>query len=180
MRTALKNKQELKYALYHERQEIYQTDAEGNIVYTEVDGERVPVLEGYSENFYDAPVDFIGNIMPVGSESYARGNVAIYRAYGIDVSAYDALILMNRGELPITESSLIWEWNEPTSRNTDDYFINDVDNNEIISDEESDGVQPSAGELQVWDETTADYIVKRVASTQHITLYLLSRMNHNG
>ena len=46
MRTALKNKQRLKYALYHERQEIYQTDSEGNIVYTEVDGERVPVLEG--------------------------------------------------------------------------------------------------------------------------------------
>lgn len=113
MRTALKNKQKLKYALYHERQEIYQTDSEGNIVYTEVDGERVPVLEGYSEHFYDKPVDFIGNIMPVGSESYARGNVAIYRAYGIDISAYDALILMNRGELPITESSLIWEWHEP-------------------------------------------------------------------
>ena len=179
MRTALKNKQKLKYALYHERQEIYQTDAEGNIVYTEVDGERVPVLEGYSDHFYDAPVDFIGNIMPVGSESYARGNVAIYRAYGIDISAYDALILMNRDELPITESSLIWEWREPKKRITDDYFISDTDH-DVISDEETDGVQPSAGDMEVWDETTADWIVKRVASTQNITLYLLSRMNSNN
>ena len=31
MRTALKNKQKLKYALYHERQEIYQTDSEGKL-----------------------------------------------------------------------------------------------------------------------------------------------------
>lgn len=179
MRTALKNKQKLKYALYHERQEIYRTDAEGNIVYTEVDGERVPVSEGYSEHFYDEPVDFIGNIMPVGSESYARGNVAIYRPYGIDVSAYDALILMNRGELPITESSLIWEWHEPSKRITDDYFIEDADD-DVVDDEQPEGIQPTADSIEVWDETTADWIVKRVASTQNITLYLLSRMNHNG
>ena len=86
---------------------------------------------------------------------------------------------MNRGELPITESSLIWEWHEPKTRITDDYFISDTDH-DVISDEETDGVQPSAGDMEVWDETTADWIVKRVASTQNITLYLLSRMNSNG
>ena len=168
MRTALKNKQDLKYALYHNRQEIYRTDSEGNVVYTEIDGERVPITEGYSEHYYDNPVDFIGNIMPVGSESYARGNVAIYRAYGIDVSAYDALILMNRGELPITESSLIWEWSDPVMRTTSDYSIGDGNS------------ETDSGDLRVLDESSADYIVKRVASTQNITLYLLSRMNHNG
>ena len=61
MRMALKNKQRMYYALYREPQTVYQKDAEGNILYTEVDGDRVPVMTGDSESFYDEPVEFIGN-----------------------------------------------------------------------------------------------------------------------
>lgn len=179
MRTALKNKQRLKYALYNERQPVYELDSDGNPLYTEIDGQQVPVLAGYDERFYSEPVDFIGNIMPVGSESYARGNVAKYLPFGIDVSAYDALILMNRGEVPLTESSLIWYDTTPTQREAVDTFIDD-ESYEAILDGGTEGIEPSDGTITVWDETTADYMVKRVASSQNITLYLLQRMNHNG
>lgn len=178
MRTALKNKQKLKYALYHERQAAYETDDNGDIIYTEVDGERIPVESGYAEHFYDEPVDFIANIMPVGSESYARANVAKYVPYGINISDYNSLILVNRGEFPITESSLIWFDHTPTTRTARDYFVTDDETGEVISDSVPDGIEPSSEDLTVWDETTADFIVKRVASSQNITLYLLQGMNH--
>ena len=181
MRMALKNKQRMYYALYREPQTVYQKDAEGNVLYTEVDGDRVPVMTGDSESFYDERVEFIGNFVPVGSESYARGNVAIYRPYGIDISAYDALILMKRGELPLTESSLIWLDSAPRQRVADDVFIEDNAGESVLDESsENDEVEPSDSTLTVWDETSADYFVKRVASTQNNTLFLLQRINHNG
>ena len=181
MRMALKNKQRMYYALYREPQTVYEKDAEGNILYTEVDGERVPVMTGDAERIYDVPVEFIGNFVPVGSESYARGNVAIYRPYGIDIAAYDALILMKRNELPLTESSLIWLDTPPTQRITDDDFIEDGSGQNILDDTaDNEEIEPSESTQIVCDETSADYFVKRVASTQNNTLFLLQRINHNG
>ena len=40
MRTASKNKQKLKYALYGKVIEEYETDINGNVVYVEIDGEQ--------------------------------------------------------------------------------------------------------------------------------------------
>lgn len=177
MRTALKNKQRMKYALYLSGSPVYERDENGEVLYTQIDGQDVPVLSGYSERIYGDPVDFIGNFMPVGSESYARGNYALYKAYGIDISSYDALILMNRGELPLTESSLIWFDSLPSYRDSEDAFLTD-ENGDTIADDSDSLINPSADAITVWDETTADYLVKRVASTQNITLYLLTRMNH--
>ena len=181
MRMALKNKQRLKYALYHEPKTVYQKDSEGNVLYTEVDGERVPVMTGYTESLYDAPVSFIGNIIPIGSESYARGNYALYLPYGINLNSYDALIVMKRGELPLTESSLIWYDSTPLQRVTDDDFIEDNGGQNVLDESsDNDDIEPDVPTRNVWDETTADYLVKHVASSQNNTLFLLQRINHNG
>ena len=45
MRTLSKNKQKLKYALFNNVIEEYETDINDNIVYVEVDGEQIPVIK---------------------------------------------------------------------------------------------------------------------------------------
>ena len=152
-RTALKNKQNLMYSLLGEPEPVYLTDSEGNIITTDVNGTQVPVEEGFNEPVYGEPVSFVANIMPVGSESYARGNVAVPKAYGIDISEYDALILARRYEFPLTETSIVWHESVPQYK--------------------------TVGNTRVVDKNSADYQVKRVASSQNITLILLNRINHS-
>lgn len=174
MRTALKNKQRLKYSLQGSTKPIYLVE-DGEIVTTEVDGTSVPVEAGYSNLIYQNPVDFIGNFIPVGSESYARGNVAVAKAYGMDISAYDALILMKAGELPVTETSVIWKTSAPTYKTIKNAIL--LDENGDETSDVSEAV--SVGDLQAVDENSADYIVKRVATSMNICLILLRRMNTN-
>ena len=175
MRTALKNKQNLKYSNLGEERPLY-TIEDGKIVTTEIDGVETPVSAGYTSPIYDEPVDFIGNIIPVGSESYARGNVAVANAYGIDISAYDALILMNAHELPVTETSVIWHRSEPKYKTLENAVMVDENGDETFNPSEA----VSVTDMDVVDENSADYIVKRVATSMNITLILLRRMNDNA
>lgn len=175
MRTALKNKQRLKYSLLGEQKPIYVVEND-NVLTTEVDGTVEAVVKGYSNNIYEEPVDFIGNIVPVGSESYARGNIAKILPYGIDISAYDAIILMNKDEIPVTETSVIWHRSEPAYKTIKDAVL--VDDN---GDEVDDPLDATAVvDLQTVDENSANYLVKRVATSQHISLILLKRINENA
>lgn len=103
MRTLRKNKQKLKYSLYKGRTLDYERDKKGNIVYGE-DGK--PILSGNNINFYDLPVDFLGNI------SFASGEV-VAEAYGLSTSDYDSKIVMAKGAIPIDETSLIFYESEP-------------------------------------------------------------------
>lgn len=175
MRTALKNKQNLMYSNLGKTKPLYVVE-DGHILTTEIDGTVIPVSAGYSNPVYEEPVAFIGNIIPVGSESYARGNVAVPMAYGIDISAYDALILMKAFELPVTETSVIWHRSEPKHKVMKDVVMLDENGNE--TDDPSEAV--TVGDADVVDENSADYIVKRVATSQNITLILLRRMNTNA
>mgnify|MGYP007038179867 CR=1 FL=1 len=177
MRTALKNKQNLKYSLIGDAQPIYAVK-NGELVFTEVKGQRVPAKAGYTEPIYGEAVPFIGYITPIGSESYARGNVAYARAYGIDISAYDALILMKNGEIPVTETSVIWHKSQPKHKVIKNVLLLDSDGEAI---EDSDSCEAIfAADMTVIDENSADYIVKRVASSMNITLILLRRLNQDG
>ena len=69
--------------------------------------------------------------------------------YGIDKSEYDAIIIMQNGELPITETSLIW-----------------LESPVVYKDVEN----------KIVDANSADYRVKKVSPSLNQTKYLLERI----
>lgn len=114
MRTLLKNKQSMKYALQIGEVPIYNRDENGEIIYEcyedsdgniiyylDENGNKIPSETGEYEVGYSEPCEFFGNIAMSGGEAEAV-------EYGIDVSAYDATLVMEKGVLPIDETSLIW------------------------------------------------------------------------
>ena len=101
MRCLLKNKQKMYYALYTESTET----TTGNTII--IDGEEVEVEYGSTAQEYTEPVEFKGNIAFTGGDVYET-------EYGIDKSKYSAVLVMNKGEIPIDEHSLIWYDTPPT------------------------------------------------------------------
>lgn len=142
MRLLEKNKQDLKYALQVGEVPIYERDEEGNIIYIEVDGQKVPVETGETEVGYAKPVDFRGNIAMSGGEAEAK-------SFGVDISEYDAILLMEKDRIPIDETSLIWHMSEVK-----------------YADEQN----------TIVDKKSADYTVKRVQTSINFTRYLLKRI----
>lgn len=142
MRLLEKNKQDLKYALQVGEVPVYERDENGNIIYIEVDGQKVPVETGETEIGYSNPVDFRGNIAMSGGEAEAK-------SFGVDISDYDAILLMENGKIPIDESSLIWHTSE----------VKYIDKQNTVVDRKS-----------------ADYTVKRVQPSLNFTRYLLKRI----
>lgn len=110
MRSLRKNQQRLYYATYSDQILVYKRDRDGNIIYTELDGEQIPVKLGTVAG-YNEPVIFYANIAMSGGEAEAK-------EYGFDIGAYQAVIVTADKSLPITESSLIWHTTEP-QRNAD-------------------------------------------------------------
>ena len=102
MRTLRKNKRKIYYALKTAIAAISSTDT------ITVDGETVYVDEGDYGLSYDTPVEFLGNISFSGGDSTDV-------EFGLDMSAYDAIIVSNKKAIPITETSLIWFETEPPS-----------------------------------------------------------------
>lgn len=101
MRTSNKNKQTLYYALQSdEKLPIYDG------FYTDEDGNQYPLDTGEKEYVYFEPVAFKGNIAMSGGESEAA-------EFGLNLSDYNAVLVMNKSEIPITETSLIWFENKP-------------------------------------------------------------------
>ena len=101
MRTSNKNKQTLYYALQSdEKLPIYDG------FYTDEDGNQYHLDTGEKEYVYLEPVAFKGNIAMSGGESEAA-------EFGLNLSDYNAVLVMNKSEIPITETSLIWFENKP-------------------------------------------------------------------
>lgn len=142
MRLLEKNKQNLKYALQVGEVPVYERDEDGNIIYIEVDGQKVPVETGETEPGYSIPIDFRGNIAMSGGEAEAK-------SFGVDISEYDAILLMEKNRIPIDETSLIWH----TSK------VRYIDEQNTIVDRKS-----------------ADYSIKRVQPSLNFTRYLLKRI----
>lgn len=142
MRLLEKNKQNLKYALQVGEVPIYERDEDGNIVYIEIDGKRVPVETGETEIGYANPIDFRGNIAMSGGEAEAK-------SFGVDISEYDAILLMEKDRIPIDETSLLWHTSE----------VKYVDEQNTVVDRKS-----------------ADYSIKRVQPSLNFTRYLLKRI----
>lgn len=143
MRTLLKNQQPMKYALLLGTFPIYERDENGEIIYyTDGEGNKIPLETGESETRYSTPVEFAASISMSGGEAEAV-------EYGIDVSGYDATVITERGDLPITETSLVWYDSE----------VGYTDASETAP-----------------DPFTADYKVIAVKPSLNFTKYLLRRV----
>lgn len=99
------NKQTLYYANYVGNVPVYALDENGNIIYTVVDDERVPVIETYKES-YGTVTEFEANI------SFNSGETSMAE-YGLDVTKYNAIISTDKGEFPFGEQTLIWHKSTP-------------------------------------------------------------------
>lgn len=105
MRSLKKNQQRLFYSLFSESITIYERDENGDIVYIEVDGERIPVIIGEMAG-YGEPQEFYANIAMSGGEAEAK-------EYGFDIGSYEAVLVTTDKSLPITETSRLWHTSEP-------------------------------------------------------------------
>lgn len=116
MRTARKNKQKLYYSLKDARIPIYELNPDGTIKYIVVDGINVPVETGSFEVGYKVPVKFLANINTSGDVTAQE--------FGLSVSDYDALMVLEEGAIPITETSLIWHKSEIGYRDIGHTIVN--------------------------------------------------------
>ena len=108
----------MKYSIMGEKQPIYETDEDGNIIYyTDEDGNQIPLESGNYTSGWSEPKDFKGNIAMSGGEAEAQ-------EFGLNLADYQAILVVGKNTLPITETSLIWHENEPKtdiSGNVDEY-----------------------------------------------------------
>ena len=141
--TLQSNKQAMKYSLQGERVPIYETDENGNIIYYEdSDGNKIPMETGEYTTGYSQPVSFLGNIAMSGGEVDSV-------EFGIDISGYDATLVVDKGTIPIDETSLIWHTSE---------------------------VEYKDEEKTIVDENTADYKVIAVKPSLNTIKYILGRI----
>ena len=132
----------MKYSLQDGRVPIYERDENGDIVYIEVDGEKIPVETGEYETGYSAPVDFMGNISMSGGEAEAK-------EFGMDIGDFDAVIVLEKDAVQLTETYIIWHTSPVKYKD---------EQNTIV------------------DSKSADYAVKRVSPSLNFTKVLLQRI----
>lgn len=110
MRTLVKNAQKMYYANQDKIVPIYE-------YYEDADGNRYPLDTGETKLVYGPPVEFYGNIAMSGGEAEAQ-------EFGLNLADYEAVLLVGKNTLPITETSLIWHNTKPvkdSDGNTDEY-----------------------------------------------------------
>ena len=146
MRTVRKNKQKLMYALYKGKAPSeYVKDRSGNPVIGK-DGNYVIDSSSAVKPKYDTPVEFLGNI------AFSKGSgEAESVAFGVSVADYDSTLIMNLGEIPIDETSLIFKDSTPE--------------------------YDRCGNLK---RESADFTVVKVQPSLNMVTYLLKRIIKNG
>lgn len=107
MRMTKRNTLPMKYSLLHDIVPTYQTDANGDIIYDNVDGRLVARDTGKTRARYDEPVDFTANVNFTG-QSEIR-----YAVYGLSKGKYDATLYVEKGKLPLDETSIVFIYAEP-------------------------------------------------------------------
>lgn len=118
MRMLCKNKQKMHYALLLGEGPIYVLDDEGHKIvdYITEEGDVIYKETGSYELTYSQPVFFNANISMSGGEAQVQ-------EYGIDTSGYDAVVIMEKGKAPITETSLIWFQSEVGYKDADKTIV---------------------------------------------------------
>lgn len=115
MRTQLRNKQRLYYALLVDTIPQYDLDDEGNKIVDYVDeetGETYYVESGTRTPVYSTPVEFRGNIAFAGAD-------LLRQEYGISDENYEAVLVLNKNEIPLQDTSLIWYQSDPGTKIVD-------------------------------------------------------------
>lgn len=150
-RLSMKNKRKMFYSLLIGEVPIYEKDQNGNKISVK-DSEGNPMVDsegnviyietGQYELAYAIPIEFAANI------SMGSGETKTVE-YGIDVSAYDAVVLTGKNLYPISETSLIWFGSEIKYK-----------------DEEKTIVDPNS----------ADYKVVAVKDNLNYTKYILAKL----
>ena len=131
------NKQVFYYANYVEDVTEYQRDKDGNIMYVTVNGKERPVEKVLPAHF-SQPIKFEASINMGGKSAEAV-------EFGVDKSAYSAVLTTPKGMVNITETSIIWHETEPQLKG--DYA----------------------------DETTCDYHVVKKTSSILYDRYILAK-----
>lgn len=103
MRSLKKNQQRLFYSLFSESITIYERDENGDIIYIEVNGERIPIIVGEMAG-YSEPQEFYANI------SAGKGS-AEEAVFGSDVDFSRAISTCDM-TCQIDELTRIWIDNE--------------------------------------------------------------------
>ena len=138
------------YSLQGETIPIYETDDQGNIVYEEIDNVQVPVETGDSFTGYDTPVDFKGNLSFYTGWNYPG-------VWGITLGNADAILLMDKDEIPIDETSMIWYKSTPKTKEVDVY----------------DKSQQKMVKRTVVDSDSADFSISRIIPSLNQVRYVL-------
>lgn len=140
MRMQKRNKQRMWYSLQIEDFPVYEIDDEGNTKYMEIDGQQVPIDTGETKTAYSEPVEFKANISLSGGYSEAV-------EFGLDLGQYSAVLVCDKGLLPIDETSRIWHNTQP-----------------VIN---KDGTA---------NEFSADYTVVKVSPSLNVDRYVLQKV----
>ena len=146
MRCLRKNKQKLYYSLLVGESPVYELDEHGNKIVDYTDpktGDVYYVETGDTIPLYSEPVEFYGNIAMSGSD-------VTRQEFGISDDRYEAVLVTNKGQLPITETSLLWYQTTPTTKTID--------------------------EKTYANDSTADYKVLRVIPSLNGDRYILAKV----
>lgn len=172
--TLAQNKQRLKYALQNGSVPVYETDDNGNIIYYEdSDGNRIPMETGETTAGYSKPVVFFGNIAMSGGEIKDQ-------EYGLSVADYDAVLIMAKDEIPITETSRIWFESEVGYKqrlfNYKD-ILKDSKGNDILDSNGRQIISMNGSSTEIVDGDTADFRVLAIKPSLNTVKYVLGRIN---
>lgn len=144
MRCLNKNKQKLYYALLVGKSPVYKLDRNGNKIVDYIkDGKTYYVETGETELLYSEPVAFKGNISFGGSD-------VTRQEFGISDDRYEAILVMNKDAIPITETSLLWYQTTPVTKIID--------------------------EVKYADASTADYRVLKITPSLNNDRYILAKV----
>lgn len=110
MRQPRRDKVNMYYSLFNSSTPEYETDENGNIVYTEIDGQMTPNQVGEETPTYATPVQFKASISSELNEMHIK-------SYGVDQSSIYSEIVTEKNLVPIKVGSLIWvkspiEWED--------------------------------------------------------------------
>lgn len=169
MRTLRKNQSLLKYSNQAAIVPAFETDENGNIkfwsyidddgnefFYEDTDGNKIPMFaDSGTETLYGEPVNFMASIAMSGGEAESV-------EYGLSITEYEAVTIVQRGTVPLTEGALIWFQSEPEYISEDPIHI-------TVNDKEISG--------KFAKRTSADYFVARVSDSLHFTKYILKAIN---
>lgn len=169
MRTLRKNQSLLKYSNQAAIVPAFETDENGNIkfwsyidddgnefFYEDTDGNKIPMFaDSGTETLYGEPVNFMASIAMSGGEAESV-------EYGLSITEYEAVAIVQRGTVPLTEGSLIWFQSEPE-------YISEEPIHILVNDEEISGMFAK--------RTSSDYFVKKVVPSKNFDKYILGAVN---